>query len=68
MFHNQSPAEFGYYFQIFKRAEVRKGMHVGNLTYNGGGKVNEHLQNVSSERFSNIYFVNAFQLHIWWLL
>ena len=38
-----SPAEFGYYNTFLQLPEVRKSLHVGNLTYNSGVAVEKHL-------------------------
>ncbi|XP_071811456.1 probable serine carboxypeptidase CPVL isoform X1 [Apostichopus japonicus] len=39
----QSPVEFNYYGPYLAKGAVRKAIHVGNLTYNDGAKVEEHL-------------------------
>ncbi|XP_065897205.1 probable serine carboxypeptidase CPVL isoform X2 [Dysidea avara] len=38
-----SPEEFGYYGAFVEKAEVRSQIHVGNLTYNDGSKVEKFL-------------------------
>lgn len=39
----QSPVEFNYYGPYLAKANVRHAIHVGNLTYHGGDKVEEYL-------------------------
>ena len=41
----QQPEDFGYYGQLLALPEVRKSIHVGNLTYNDGSEVEKHLIN-----------------------
>ena len=41
----QSPAAFQYYGPYLERSDTRKAIHVGNLTYNSGEKVEQHLEN-----------------------
>ncbi|ESO82494.1 hypothetical protein LOTGIDRAFT_134533 [Lottia gigantea] len=41
----QSPEAMGYYVQLLADPAVRKAIHVGNLTYNDGRKVQEYLTN-----------------------
>jgi len=41
--------EFNYYGAFVETAEVRSQIHVGNLTYNDGSKVEEFLKAVSTE-------------------
>lgn len=38
-----APKEFEYYPKYLDQPEIRKAIHVGNLTYNDGQKVEEHL-------------------------
>ena len=40
---SDGPAEFEYYNHLIERSEVRKAIHVGNLTYNDGSIVEQHL-------------------------
>ena len=42
---DQSPDDFGYYGKWLARSDVRRSLHVGNLTYNDGGKVEQYLVN-----------------------
>lgn len=37
------PEEYGYYGAFIGKAEVRKEIHVGNLTYNDGDIVEKYL-------------------------
>ena len=37
------PEEHGYYNEIIETPEIRKAIHVGNLTYNDGSKVEQFL-------------------------
>lgn len=41
----QSPPDFQYYGKLITRAHIRKAIHVGNLTYNSGEKVEQALIN-----------------------
>lgn len=41
----EPPEDFGYYGQLLALPEVRKSIHVGNLTYNDGSEVEKHLIN-----------------------
>ncbi|KAL5006260.1 hypothetical protein ScPMuIL_015066 [Solemya velum] len=43
--HAQAPPEFEYFLKYIADPSVRKSMHVGNLTYNSGEKVEMHLMN-----------------------
>ena len=44
-FYIQVPDDFQYYGKYLAQPEVRKAIHVGNLTFNDGDKVEQHLQN-----------------------
>ena len=37
--------EFQYYGELLALPEVRKSIHVGNLTYNDGAEVEKHIIN-----------------------
>ena len=39
----KSPPDFGYYGKWVVMPTTRKGIHVGNLTYNNGDAVENHL-------------------------
>jgi len=39
----KSPVEFEYYGAFLQNSEVRKEIHVGNLTYNDGSLVEKYL-------------------------
>ena len=39
----KSPVEFEYYGVFLQKPEVRKEIHVGNLTYNNGNLVEKYL-------------------------
>lgn len=39
----QSPIEFSYYNRLLELTDVRKAIHVGNVTYNSGVAVEKHL-------------------------
>ena len=39
----QEPEDFGYYNLLWEKDDIRRGIHVGNLTYNQGGKVADKL-------------------------
>lgn len=41
----EEPADFNYYGNYLSNPEVRKAIHVGNLTYNDGSAVEKHLLN-----------------------
>ncbi|XP_041366345.1 probable serine carboxypeptidase CPVL isoform X2 [Gigantopelta aegis] len=41
----QAPPEFNYYGKFLARPEARRAIHVGNLKYNDGDKVEKHLLN-----------------------
>ncbi|XP_071108886.1 probable serine carboxypeptidase CPVL isoform X2 [Haliotis cracherodii] len=41
----EEPASFNYYGPFLARPEVRRAIHVGNLTYNDGSAVEKHLMN-----------------------
>ncbi|XP_060078674.1 probable serine carboxypeptidase CPVL [Ylistrum balloti] len=41
----EEPADFNYYGDFLAKPEVRKAIHVGNLTYNDGKAVEMHLIN-----------------------
>lgn len=43
--NTEPPIEQGYYNLFISRPDVRKAIHVGNLTFNDGKKVEEHLVN-----------------------
>jgi len=43
----KSPEDFGYYGAFIEKADVRKEIHVGNLTYNDGSLVEKYLILVS---------------------
>ncbi|XP_064617253.1 probable serine carboxypeptidase CPVL isoform X2 [Liolophura sinensis] len=40
---SQEPADYGYYGNLLAKPEVRKAIHVGDLPYNAGDKVEMHL-------------------------
>jgi len=40
---DKMPDDVGYYGKWLTRSDVRRSLHVGNLTYNDGSKVEEHL-------------------------
>lgn len=42
---SRAPSAFEYYGKVLARANVRKAIHVGNLTYNSGDKVEAALEN-----------------------
>lgn len=53
-FFLQAPDDFQYYSKYLALPEVRKAIHVGNLTFNDGDKVEQHLvgdilQSISTE-------------------
>ena len=39
----QSPDDFSYYGKWLSQSDVRRSLHVGNLTYNDGSKVEQFL-------------------------
>jgi len=39
----QSPDDLGYYSKWLSLSNVRRSLHVGNLTYNDGSKVEQYL-------------------------
>jgi len=39
----QMPDDLGYYGKWLSLPDVRRSIHVGNLTYHDGSKVEEHL-------------------------
>ncbi|XP_067648755.1 probable serine carboxypeptidase CPVL isoform X3 [Haliotis asinina] len=41
----EEPAAFNYYGPFLARPDVRRAIHVGNLTYNDGNAVEKHLMN-----------------------
>ena len=43
LYFTKAPEEYGYYGAFIEKAEVRKEIHVGNLTYNDGAIVEEYL-------------------------
>lgn len=53
----KSLEEFGYYGAFIEKAEVRKEIHVGNLTYNDGSLVEKYLIPVSG--MSNILYMRV---------
>ena len=42
---SQAPADFQYYSTYLAEPQVRKAIHVGNLTFHDGNKVEQHLIN-----------------------
>ncbi len=42
---SQAPADFQYYNKYLAEPQVRKAIHVGNLTFHDGDKVEQHLIN-----------------------
>ena len=41
--HVQMPEDLGYYGKWLSLPDVRRSIHVGNLTYNDGSKVEQYL-------------------------
>lgn len=41
----QEPDDFNYYGSYLAQPEIRKAIHVGNLTYHSGDAVEKHLLN-----------------------
>ena len=40
---SEGPKDLGYYNQLIEKDDIRKAIHVGNLTYNDGKKVEQFL-------------------------